>query len=215
MIASRDPWVHRETGWSSVFAAQSESRLALSNGYLGLRGTLDEGEPAAVRGTYLNGFYEARPIAYADRGYGDPELDQVLVGVTDGTRIQVIVEGDPLDVRTGTIGEHERVLDLRAGTLRRTLRWRSPGGHEIRVRSRRLVSLAHRELAATSTRSSRRSSLCASPYTPTLLSSSAIGRSPTTPARARCFRKAPSCRGRRWRCVAERCSYTRRERAGT
>ena len=148
MIAWRDPWVHRETGWSSAFAAQSESLLALSNGYLGLRGTLDEGEPAALLGTYLNGFYEARPIAYADRGFGDPELDQVLVGVADGTRIRLIVEGEPLDVRTGTIGEHERVLDLRAGMLMRTLRWRSPGGHEIRVRSRRLVSLAHRELAA-------------------------------------------------------------------
>ena len=142
-----DPWAHRETGWSQGFAAQSESLLALSNGYLGIRGTLDEGAPAAVPGTYLNGFFETRPIPYADRGYGDPESDQVMIGVTDGTRIRLMVEGEALDVRKGAVLEHERVLDLRAGMLVRTLLWRSPGGHQVRVRSRRLVSLRHRELA--------------------------------------------------------------------
>ena len=148
MICQVEPWAHRETGWTQDSAAQSESLLALSNGYLGVRGSLDEGEPAGLPGTYLNGFYETRPLPYADRGYGDPELDQVLVGVADGTRIRLEVEGEPLDVRTGTVLEHERLLDLRAGLLMRTLRWRSPAGHEVRVRSRRLVSLDTRELAA-------------------------------------------------------------------
>ncbi|MHB8487602.1 MAG: glycoside hydrolase family 65 protein [Candidatus Dormibacteria bacterium] len=142
-----DPWAHCQSGWSAEFAAHDESLFALSNGYLGLRGTLDEGEPSAVPGTYLNGFYETRPIPYADRGYGDPAADQVLVDVTDGTRIRLLVEGEPLDVRLGTVLEHERVLDLRAGLLIRTLRWRSPGGCDIRIRTRRLVSLDHRELA--------------------------------------------------------------------
>ena len=148
ITAQHDPWAHRETAWSPGFAAPSESLLALSNGYLGLRGTLDEGEPAALAGTYLNGFYETRPMSYPDRGYADPEFDQVLVGVADGTRIRLEVEGEPLDVRAGTVGEHERVLDLRGGLLTRTLRWRTKDGDEVRVRSRRLVSLTERELAA-------------------------------------------------------------------
>ena len=148
MTGQVEPWAHHESDWSPGLAARTESLLALSNGYLGLRGTLDEGEPAAVPGTYLSGFYETRPIPYADRGYGDPEVDQVLVDIIDGTRIRLMVEGEPLDVRTGTVLEHERVLDLRAGLLMRSLRWRSPGGHEVRVRTRRLVSLKHRELAA-------------------------------------------------------------------
>ncbi|MHB8508348.1 MAG: glycoside hydrolase family 65 protein [Candidatus Dormibacteria bacterium] len=142
-----DQWCHRQTGWSELFAAQDESLLALSNGYLGIRGTLDEGEPNANLGTYLNGFYETRPIQYADPGYGDPSTDQVLVNVTDGTRIRLFVEGAPLDIRVGTVLEHERTLDLRAGVLTRSLLWRSPAGHEVRVLSRRLVSLEYRELA--------------------------------------------------------------------
>jgi len=147
MTAWVDQWCHRQIGWSELFAAQDESLLALSNGYLGLRGTLDEGEPNAAVGTYLNGFYETRPIQYADPGYGDPSTDQVLVNVTDGTRIRLVVEGEPLDIRVGTVLEHERTLDLRAGLLARSLHWRSPGGHELRVWTRRLVSLQHRELA--------------------------------------------------------------------
>ena len=148
MTRQEDPWAHRESGWSERSAAQAESLLALSNGYLGIRGTLDEGRPSAVAGTYLNGFYESRPLPHADRGYGDPTLDQVLTAVADGTRIGLAVDGHPLDARKGTAAEHERILDIQAGMLERTLIWRSPGGHEVRVRSRRLVSLVHRELAA-------------------------------------------------------------------
>jgi alpha,alpha-trehalose phosphorylase len=148
VIAQQDAWAHRETGWSSDLVAQTESLLALSNGYLGMRGTLDEGAPAAIPGTYLNGFYDTLPIPYADRGFSDPESDQVLVNITDGTRIRLIVGEDPLDVRTGTVLAQERVLDLRSGLLTRSLRWRSPSGQEITLRSRRLVSLEYREVAA-------------------------------------------------------------------
>ena len=148
MSPQLEPWVHREIGWSPDGIAESETMLALSNGYLGLRGTLDEGVPAAHPGTYLAGLYETRPIPYAERGVGDPEFDQVLVDATNGTRIALFVEGESLDLRTGTVLAHERVLDVRAGMLVRTLHWRSPAGHQVAVRSRRLVSLAHREIAA-------------------------------------------------------------------
>ncbi|MGH9114346.1 MAG: hypothetical protein ACRDWW_00805, partial [Acidimicrobiales bacterium] len=49
------PWRVSESGFRPEILAQSESVFALSNGYLGLRGNLDEGEPAGVPGTYLNG----------------------------------------------------------------------------------------------------------------------------------------------------------------
>ena len=128
-----EPWTHSQQGWSAASAAHDESMLALSNGYLGVRGTLDEGEPSAVPGTYLNGFFETRPIPNADRGFGDPVSDQVLVSAPDGTRLRLTVEGERLDIRVGTVLEHERVLDLRSGLLTRALRWRSPAGHEVRL----------------------------------------------------------------------------------
>ena len=127
---------------------QAESVFALANGHLGLRGNLDEGEPRALSGTYLNGFYESHPIGYGERGFGFPEDGQTIVNVTDGKLIRLLVEDEPLDVHRGRLHSHERVLDLRTGVLERTLRWSSAAGRTVRVTSRRLVSFRDRSVAA-------------------------------------------------------------------
>src|SRR5689334_15116136 len=137
-----DPWHLRETHLDLNLLAQSESLFALSNGHIGLRGNLDEGEPYALPGTYLNSFYEVRPLPYAEAGYGYPEDGQTIVDVTNGKIIRLFVDDEPFDVRYGELLEHERVLDLRAGTLTRHARWRSPAGRQIKLVSTRLVSLA-------------------------------------------------------------------------
>lgn len=143
-----DPWHVRETQLDLNLLAQSESLFTLSNGHIGLRGNLDEGEPYGLPGTYLNSFYEIRPLPYAEAGYGYPEAGQTLVDVTNGKIIRLLVEDEPFDVRYGELISHERDLDLRAGTLTRTAHWRSPAGKEVKVVTTRLVSLPHRGLAA-------------------------------------------------------------------
>ena len=95
--------------------AQSESVFALSNGHIGLRGNLDEGEPSGLPGTYLNGFYEGMPLPYAEAGYGYPESGQTVINATNGKLIRLLVGDEPFDVRYGQLRSHERVLDLRAG----------------------------------------------------------------------------------------------------
>ncbi|MEH1098103.1 glycoside hydrolase family 65 protein [Micromonospora sp. CPCC 205561] len=143
-----EPWHVRETRLDMDVLAQSESVFALSNGHVGLRGNLDEGEPHGLPGTYLNSFYELRPLPYAEAGFGFPESGQTVVNVTNGKLIRLLVDDEPLDVRYGELLAHERVLDLRAGTLHRELHWRSPAGREIKVRSTRLVSFTQRAVAA-------------------------------------------------------------------
>ena len=49
-----EPWAVRERELHLDVLAQTESIFARSNGYHGLRGNLDEGEPHGVPGTYLN-----------------------------------------------------------------------------------------------------------------------------------------------------------------
>jgi alpha,alpha-trehalose phosphorylase len=143
-----EPWQIRETRLDLDLLAQSESVFALSNGHIGLRGNLDEGEPHGIPGTYLNSFYETRPLPYAEAGYGYPEDGQSIIDVTNGKIIRLLVDDEPFDVRYGQLLEHERVLDMRAGTLTRTAHWQSPTGKQVRVRSTRLVSLAWRSVAA-------------------------------------------------------------------
>ena len=122
--------------------------FALANGHIGLRGNLDEGEPHGLPGTYLNGFYEARPLPYAEAGYGYPEAGQTVVNVTNGKIIRLLVDDEPFDVRFGELRSHERVLDFRAGVLRRRVEWLSPAGRQVRVSSVRLVSFVQRAVAA-------------------------------------------------------------------
>ena len=143
-----EPWVVRETRLDLNVIAQSESLFALANGHIGLRGNLDEGEPHGLPGTYLNSFYEIRPLPYAEAGYGYPEAGQTVVDVTNGKIIRLFVEDEPFDVRYGNLVSHERVLDMRAGTLTRRVEWRSPAGKQVKVVSTRLVSLANRSVAA-------------------------------------------------------------------
>ncbi|MFI7604927.1 glycoside hydrolase family 65 protein [Micromonospora sp. NPDC049366] len=143
-----EPWHVREIRLDTDVLAQSESVFALSNGHVGLRGNLDEGEPHGLPGTYLNSFYELRPLPYAEAGYGFPESGQTIVNVTNGKLIRLMVDDEPLDVRYGELLSHERILDMRAGTLHRELHWRSPAGREVKVRSTRLVSFTQRAVAA-------------------------------------------------------------------
>jgi alpha,alpha-trehalose phosphorylase len=143
-----EPWCVRELGFNRPHLAESESLFALSNGHIGIRGNLDEGDPNGLPGTYLNSFYESRPLPYAEAGYGYPESGQSVVNVTNGKLIRLLVGDEPFDMRYGEILHHERVLDLRRGVLNRTVEWCSPGGHRVRVNSTRLVSLVRRSLVA-------------------------------------------------------------------
>ncbi|WP_219415867.1 glycoside hydrolase family 65 protein [Pseudonocardia nigra] len=143
-----EPWTVREPRPRLDILADSESVFALSNGCLGIRGTFDEGDPNGMPGTYLAGLYELRTMVYTETAYGQPEATQTLVNTIDGTLLRLTVDGQPLDLRAGELPHHERVLDLRAGTLTRTLRWCSPAGRHVDVRSERLVSFVHRGAAA-------------------------------------------------------------------
>ncbi|MCV7075255.1 glycoside hydrolase family 65 protein [Mycobacterium szulgai] len=143
-----EPWQVRETRLNLNLLAQSESLFALSNGHIGFRGNLDEGEPYGLPGTYLNSFYEIRPLPYAEAGYGYPEAGQTVVDVTNGKIIRLMVDDEPFDVRYGELIDHERILDLRAGTLCRKAHWSSPTGKQVKVVSTRLVSLVQRGVAA-------------------------------------------------------------------
>src|ERR671919_531762 len=105
-ICEVHPWEIREIDLDLDVLAQMESVLALSNGHIGMRANLDEGEPHGMPGTYLNGVYEAHPLPYAEAAYGDPEAGQTVVNVTDGKLIRLLVDDEPFDVRYGELRSH-------------------------------------------------------------------------------------------------------------
>ncbi|HSR86774.1 MAG TPA: family 65 glycosyl hydrolase, partial [Streptosporangiaceae bacterium] len=147
---SLEPWSLRESELRLDRLAQTESVFALSNGHVGWRGNLDEGEPHGLPGSYLNGVYEIRPLPFAEQVYGRPTTGQTVINVVNGKLMRLFVDDEPFDVRYGQLVSHERILDFRSGLLTRQAEWVSPAGGSVRVASTRLVSFTNRAVAAIS-----------------------------------------------------------------
>ncbi|WP_432488113.1 glycoside hydrolase family 65 protein [Kineococcus sp. SYSU DK018] len=140
-LGSVDPWAVHEGELDVSALERTESLFALSNGRLGVRGSLDEGSPSGSPGTYLSGAYELWPLTYPEYSYGYPQVQERIVTVPDPTLVELFVGPERFDVRTGELTAHERTLDLRTGTLRREAAWTSPDGASVQVRSERVVPL--------------------------------------------------------------------------
>ena len=145
-----EPWRFVEKRFSKPYLAQTETWFACANGYLGMRGTPEEGSPVHEPGTYLTGFYETWPIVYGEEAYGYAKTGQTMLDVTDGTIIKLYVDDEPFDLARARIHEYERALNLRSGTLDREVTWQTADGRRLAMRSRRFVSLEYRHLAVIS-----------------------------------------------------------------
>ena len=143
-----DPWRLIEARFDPERVPVGETLFALANGYLGIRGSFEEGAPAYASGTFINGFYETWPINYPEDAYGLPEMGQSIVTLPDSTLLTLHLDGEPLRLTNGRLYSYRRTLDMRAGMVTREFDWESPGGTRLRVRTDRLVSFVHRHLAA-------------------------------------------------------------------
>jgi alpha,alpha-trehalose phosphorylase len=147
-----DEWNVVEKGFHPEFLAQSETMLALGNGYLGMRGCPEEGGPNAENGTFINGFYEAWPIVYGEEAYGFAKTGQTICNVTDSKIIKLFVDDEPFWLPDANLLNYDRRLNMKSGTLDREILWETPAGKQVLITSRRLVSFANRHVAAISYR---------------------------------------------------------------
>jgi alpha,alpha-trehalose phosphorylase len=143
-----DEWRIVETRYSDEYVGRAETAFALGNGFLGVRGTFEEGRPAVSPGTYVNGLHETWPIVHAEEAHGLARVGQTIVNVPDSTIFKLYVDDEPLFLATARVRDYRRILDMRAGTLTREFVWALASGKHVRVRSCRLVSLEHRHLVA-------------------------------------------------------------------
>lgn len=145
-----DDWKLIHARFEPHLLAQTETIFALGNGYLGMRGTFEEGTPVFQKGTFVNAFYESWPIVYGEEAYGFAKTGQTIVNVTDSQVIKLYVDDEPFYLPTASLLQYERRLDMQAGTLDREVLWETPSGKHVSIHSRRLVSFPERHLAAIS-----------------------------------------------------------------
>src|SRR5215813_12767449 len=147
-----DEWNIIEKSFHPEFLAQLETMLAVGNGYLGMRGCPEEGGPNAENGTFINGFYETRPIVYGEEAYGFAKTGQTIVNVTDSKIIKLFVDDEPFWLPNARFLRYDRRLNMQSGTLDREILWETPAGKQVLITSRRLVSFVHRHVTAISYR---------------------------------------------------------------
>ena len=150
-IVQRDFGVEANAHYEGVFAT--------GNGYMSVRGSLEEGfrdDPQntpylrvpgnttlqklvrgkAKHGTYIAGIMGRHPI-----------LNEETVNAPWFVGIDVTVNGVSLDPESGQLSDHERHLDLRTGELVRSFTWKPDSETELRLEFRRFVSMAEQHLA--------------------------------------------------------------------
>src|SRR5690349_1043183 len=118
-------WEVVEEQFKPEFNYRNETIFALGNGYIGTRGTFEEGwsgpDRTGCEGTYINGFYESEPIHYPEVAYGYAEHSQTMLNVTNGKVIRLYLEDEPFDMLTGELLDYRRTLKLDQGYLERAL----------------------------------------------------------------------------------------------
>ena len=136
LITAND-WNIIETKFNPQELHHQETVFTLSNGYLGTRGSFEEGYPDDFAATLINGVYDDVTIAHTE-----------LVNCPSWLPLVVQVAGDRFSMDSGEILNYERRLDLRLGILSRDVRWRSPQGHTLDFHFERFASLADQHVLA-------------------------------------------------------------------
>jgi alpha,alpha-trehalose phosphorylase len=142
-----DEWALIETSFDAADMGRTETIFAVGNGYLGMRGNVEEGRDGHVHGTFVNGFHETWPIRHAEEAYGFARVGQTIVNAPDAKTIRLYVDDEPLVLTEADVLSYERRLDFATGVLERSLVWRTPAGKRVLITSRRMVSFTDRHLA--------------------------------------------------------------------
>lgn len=143
-----EPWNITEDKFEPENIYRNETTFALSNGYIGTRGTFEQGYEFSVdeglEGNYINGFYESEQIHYGEWNFGFPTTSQSLLNLPNLKIIKLEIEGEMLDIRTGTFDSYNRVLHMKEGIVTNEFIWTSASNKKVQIGSRRFVSLTHK-----------------------------------------------------------------------
>ena len=127
----------------------SETLFHCANGYLGVRGNLEEGVPEGrktIRGMYINGFYDVISMNQAEKLHGLIEEKQTMLNIADTQSICLELDQEAFSLWRGKLKQHTRTLDMQQGLTRREILWESPAGRNWKICFTRMASFVRKEL---------------------------------------------------------------------
>ncbi len=132
-----DNWQIIEEQFDERLLNQRETVFTIGNGYLGTRGSFEEGFPGEQAVTLVNGVYDDIPIVTSE-----------LTNCPDWTRMHLIAGGKRFSMLTARFSGYSRSLDLHDGVVTRRLRWQIKPEAALELVIERFASLADEHLAA-------------------------------------------------------------------
>lgn len=152
LLKKGSPWQLVEEGLDAQEIKSNETLFALSNGHIGTRGNLEEGNftPQFLHndGTYMNGFHETSPINYSEWAFGYAANHQTISPLPNAKQIRFAINGEWFDLEHGTTMNHRRVLDMEKGLLQRSFIWENSQQDRVEVEMERFISYEVPEILA-------------------------------------------------------------------
>ncbi|MCX7694800.1 MAG: glycoside hydrolase family 65 protein [Caloramator sp.] len=144
-----DEWKIIEKEFSIENNIVNETLFTVANGYIGLRGSFEEGldRKNSIEGTFINGFYETHEIKYGEKAYAFPEIGQTMLNVFNPKVIKIKIDDEEFNMLDSNILEYERILDLKEAVLKRRVVWKTKSGKEIELNFERFASFKIKNVA--------------------------------------------------------------------
>ncbi len=142
-----DPWKIIEDHFDPDNNRVSESLFSIGNGSMGQRGNFEETYSGdTLNGHYIGGIYypDKTRVGWWKNGY--PEYFAKVLNAPSWIDLELMVNGQMVDLSDWEIRAFRRTLDMKAGTLEREVVISKPGQPTLKIESTRLCHYQHKEL---------------------------------------------------------------------
>ncbi len=144
-----DEWKIIEEGFDPNHQKASESLFSLGNGKFGQRANFEENYSGeTLLGNYVAGVYypDKTRVGWWKNGY--PEYFAKVLNAANWVGINIIINGEELDISKCKIDSFKRTLNMKEAYLERLFTATLENGNKIQVQAKRFISLANTEIAA-------------------------------------------------------------------
>ena len=146
-----DEWKIIESDFDPSNNRISESVFSLGNGYMGQRANFEEKYSGdSLQGNYMAGIYypDKTRVGWWKNGY--PEYFAKVLNSVNWVGINVIIDGEELDLSTSSVTDFSRILNMKEGYLERSFQAELKSGKKVKVTAKRFLSIVTPEIGAIS-----------------------------------------------------------------
>ena len=154
-MTAYNTWTITNTHHNADSLAQHNSVFTISNGYLGIKGNLQEDHAGPCPVTLINGVYDeidqfgTLRASAKERRYLDPDhfdsagKSPAVANLPNPLLVRVFVDDCEISLTRGEVSRFAQSLDLKSGVYRYSHDYRDAAGRTTRIDMQRFASLEH------------------------------------------------------------------------